>query len=169
MSPAPTPKPSQPRTMLLVVGVLAMGALLLSVLSSNKSEFEEVKWSEFSAALENPDQEQNRIVEVSIQGDMVTGTRQDRSQIRTRVPYDSELLSRIEKGGAEITFKEPESENFLKLMMYQLPGIILFIFLAVLLIRTLQAGGGKALSFGKTKANGHIKNLFLTGYLIHYL
>ena len=149
----PTQKPNQPKTALLVIGVIAMVALLLSVLSSNKNDFEDLKWYDFKAALENPAREQDRVVEATIQGNSIMGIRQDRSKVKTFVPYDDSIRKLFEESGVQITFLEPESENLMNSLFVNLPYYIMALLLAYFLYRSLQAGGGKAMSFGKSKAS----------------
>jgi cell division protease FtsH len=83
----------------------------------------------------------------------VTGEYRDGTGFATYVPpiYDT-LLPRLEERGIEITARpKRESSVWQQMLIWWVPFLIL-IGLWVFFVRQMQAGGGKAMSFGKSRA-----------------
>ncbi len=114
-----------------------------------------IKASEFFAAVEKGD-----VLSVVSKGTSADGTprtiegvyKNTHSEFRTVSPVDGALLEKMRVKGVDITFENVEGGSiWAQLMVNWLPFVgicVLFIFL----MRQLQAGGGKAMSFGKSKA-----------------
>ena len=91
-----------------------------------------------------------RVVEIKVRGDEVEGKYDDGSKFHTRgdiAPYESELLSRKIK---VIHEADDQDGIWLSIIGTWLPMIFLFV-IFIIFMRQLQAGGGKAMSFGKSK------------------
>ncbi len=145
-------KQNQPRVFVLAILVILMVAFLINIISSNQEVVTEVKWSEFKAAIESPGSENNRIVEASFQDNFLTGIRGDKSKVKTYVPNDESTRKFLEERGVVLDFQEPENDGVLKTLLINfLPMIVILLFL-FFVMRSIQSGGGKALSFGKSKA-----------------
>ncbi len=145
-------KPNQPRMLFLIIAVIVMVALLASIVTSSQETVTELKYSEFKRLVENPPNDNDRIVEAAFKENHLTGFRSDRSKVRTYVPNDESTRKFLEDHKVTLSFEEPESDNLLKSLFVQLiPMIILLVFIFIIM-RSLQAGGGKAMSFGKSRA-----------------
>jgi len=97
--------------------------------------------------------EQGGIKSVQIQGKRIKGSYVDGSgQFRTIAPDDRELIPSLMKKEVEIQVL-PEDDNpwYLTALVSWLPMIFL-IAIFVFFMRQMQAGGGKAMSFGKSRA-----------------
>lgn len=148
----PAKKPNQPKILLLVVAVIIMVGFLASIISSNQTHIMEIKYSEFKKSVEEPKSENDRIVEAVFQENHLTGIRADRSKVRTYIPYDATMRKFFEDHGVSLSFEEPETDNLLKSILVNIiPMIIILVFIFIIM-RSVQAGGGKAMSFGKSKA-----------------
>lgn len=99
----------------------------------------------------------NGIAEIGIQENEYTGVfKADYhagGNFRTLGPQDSSDLIQLlrEKSDAKIKFKEPKGPSFWSQFFYFSPFLILA-FVMFWVFRSMQAGGGKAFSFGKSKA-----------------
>lgn len=149
---APSPKANHPRILFLVLSFIVMVALLANILSSNQEVVQEVKYSEFKAAVENPQTEQDRILEASFQENHLTGIRQDKSKVRTYVPNDEHTRKFLEEHGVILNYEEPDNDSILKSFIVQIIPMIFILIFIFIIMRSVQAGGGKAMSFGKSKA-----------------
>ena len=146
------PKAKQPRVFFMIVAIIMMLLLLASIISSNQESIEEIKYSEFKKLVEDPSIENNRIVEATFQENHLTGVRKDRSKVKTYAPNDETTRKLLEDNGVILNFLEPDSDNLFKSILVNIiPMVIILIFLFIIM-RSLQSGGGKALSFGKSKA-----------------
>ena len=113
-----------------------------------------IKASEFFAAVEKGEVSSVLSKGTSADGTprTIEGVYKNHSEFRTVSPVDSALLEKMRAKGVDITFENVEGGSiWAQLMVNWLPFVgicVLFIFL----MRQLQAGGGKAMSFGKSKA-----------------
>ena len=145
-------KPNQPKVLFLILAIIVVISLFASFVSSNQDTVEDVKYSEFKAAVENPRNETDRIIEASFQDNYLTGTRSDQSKIRTYVPNDESTRKFLEENNVVLNFEEPDSDNLLKTAFINLIPMILIIAIIFFVMRSIHIGGGKAMSFGKSKA-----------------
>ena len=97
--------------------------------------------------------DQGAIKSVYLQGNRIRGSYLDGSgNFKTLAPQDSELIPALMKKGVEIQVM-PEDDNpwYLTALVSWLPMIFL-IGVFVFFMRQMQAGGGRAMSFGKSRA-----------------
>ena len=145
-------KNNQPRILILVILIICMVAVLANFISSSHETIPEIKYAEFKEMVENPRTSHDRIVEAIFQENNLTGIRSDKSAVRTYVPNDESTRAYLEKHGIALSFEEPESDNLLKSVLVNIiPMIIILVFIFIIM-RSVQAGGGKAMSFGKSRA-----------------
>ena len=145
-------KPNQSKVMFLVIAIIIMVAILANILSSTQDTVDEIKYSKFKEYVENPTSENDRIVEASFQENHLTGIRGDKSKVKTYVPNDEATRKYLEEHGVILNFLEPETDGIFKsIFVNLLPMFILLGFLFIIM-RSIQAGGGKAMSFGKSRA-----------------
>jgi cell division protease FtsH len=99
--------------------------------------------------------EEERVSEVLIQGQEIywsdsAGDR--RSNYKTFAPQDDELIKILRQKGVAINAKPPaENPWYMSVLVSWFPMLIL-IGVWIFFMRQMQAGGGKALSFGKSRA-----------------
>jgi cell division protease FtsH len=148
----PPPKQSQQmRVTMLFVGILML-FLLVHVMVKPQDEAKTLKFSEFMDAVNLPATDPNHIVEVTFKDKEITGVREDKSTIKTFGPYDSDLRKSLEGKGVRINFEPPEEMSWWKTVLINSIPFVLILVLFVFVMRQLQVGGGKAMSFGKSRA-----------------
>ncbi len=147
-----TKKPNQPRILFLVLSIIVMVAFLANIISSTHESVEEIKYSDFKESIEHPRNEESKIVEAMFQDNHLTGKRADQSKLKTYVPNDEATRKYLEDHGVKLSFQEPESDNFIKSILINiLPMIFILIFIFIIM-RSIQSGGGKAMTFGRSRA-----------------
>jgi cell division protease FtsH len=128
----------------LVLALVFFG--VFSVFNKQYRREPEIMFSEFIGAVERGD-----VREVVIQGNHIQGKYKNAEQFRTFAPDDPELVKSLRGKGVKIAAK-PEGESwFLMLLLNWLP-MLLLIGVWIFFMRQMQVGGGKAMSFGKSRA-----------------
>jgi len=136
------------KNMALWVVLLLMILLLVTVLRQGQETPAEISFTEFLAKLDS-----DQVESVTMEEGHVTGEYRDGNSFATYVPpiYDT-LVPRLEEKGIEITARpKQESSVWQQMLIWWVPFLIL-IGLWVFFVRQMQAGGGKAMSFGKSRA-----------------
>jgi cell division protease FtsH len=96
--------------------------------------------------------ESEKIAEVVIQGQELLVTDSNRNRFKVFAPQDAELIKMLRTKGVMIKAKPPaESPWYMSVLISWFPMIVL-IGVWIFFMRQMQSGGGKALSFGKSKA-----------------
>jgi cell division protease FtsH len=94
--------------------------------------------------------ESGGVMQVVIQGNNLAGT-SSQGPFKTVAPDDPDLISMLRRNNVKIEVKPEGSSTWFQIFTYWFP-IILFVGIWIFFIRQMQAGGGKALSFGKSRA-----------------
>ncbi|MEK7819869.1 MAG: ATP-dependent metallopeptidase FtsH/Yme1/Tma family protein, partial [Pseudomonadota bacterium] len=105
-------------------------------------------FSDFLTAVES-----NEVRDVTIQGSNITGHYRDGRNFATYAPDDPGLIQRMHKQGVRIS-AQPASEEaptLWGLLMSWFP-MLLLIGVWIFFMRQMQAGSGKAMGFGKSRA-----------------
>jgi cell division protease FtsH len=112
---------------------------------------EEIRYSTFL-----DDVKGGRVDNVVLQGDMVYGTRKDKTQFKTYNPETdyTALITLLVKQNVAIEGRAPKQPNFLAQLLLQLAPALLLILVFVYIMRQMQgaSGGRGAMSFGKSRA-----------------
>jgi len=134
--------------------ILAVVVYFFLPLYRSKTPREEISYSQFVTYAQA-----DRIAEVTIGDDAVTGRLRDGQNFRTFVPpNDTSYLSVLQSKGVTIKV-EPKNRNALwpNLLSTMLPFFLL-IGLWLLMLRQAQSGSNQAMSFGKSRARLHTEN-----------
>jgi cell division protease FtsH len=94
--------------------------------------------------------ESGGVNQVTIQGENITGI-SGQGPFKTYAPKDPELISMLRSKGVAITAKPMEESPWFQVFLSWVP-MLLLIGVWIFFMRQMQAGGGKALSFGKSRA-----------------
>ncbi|HUF42265.1 MAG TPA: ATP-dependent zinc metalloprotease FtsH [Verrucomicrobiae bacterium] len=128
--------------------VLALVFLVIfSVFSKQHGRDPEIVFSEFMGAVDRGD-----VQEVLIQGHSIQGKYKNGERFRTFAPNDPELVKSLRDRKVKIAAKpEDESPWYMVLLLNWFP-MLLLIGVWIFFMRQMQVGGGKAMSFGKSRA-----------------
>ena len=96
--------------------------------------------------------ERGQVLEVTIQGEKVTGKLTDGRSFKTHAPGDSGLVPLLKKKSVRIAAKPVEDSPWYMNILISWFPMILLIGIWIFFMRQMQAGGGKAMSFGKSRA-----------------
>jgi cell division protease FtsH len=107
----------------------------------------DIGYSEFLSLVET-----EQVTEVVIQGQELLVTGRDRSKFKVYAPQDANLIETLRRKNVAIRVKpEVESPWYMSVLVSWFPMIVL-IGVWIFFMRQMQSGGGKALSFGKSRA-----------------
>ena len=106
-----------------------------------------ISYTEFLVMVEN-----ERVSEVVIQGQQLFVTDLNHNRFKIYAPQDSDLIKILRGKGVSINAK-PESDSpwYMSILVSWFPMIVL-IGVWIFFMRQMQSGGGKAMSFGKSRA-----------------
>lgn len=135
------------KNLALWLTITLMVVFLFNVFNKPQHSDFEISYSAFLDAVEK-----GRVVHVTIQGNNVSGALIDGKPFKTFAPEDANLISTLRKHSVEITAKPKEdSPWYMTILVSWLPMIVL-IGVWIFFMRQMQAGGGKAMSFGRSRA-----------------
>ena len=127
--------------------ITLMMIMLYQLFSQQHLPESKISYTEFLAMVEN-----ERVAEVVIQGQELYVTDTNRNLYKVFAPQDSDLIKILRNKGVAILAKPPnESPWYMSVLVSWFPMLIL-IGVWVFFMRQMQSGGGKALSFGKSRA-----------------
>lgn len=127
--------------------ITLMMIMLYNLFNQQQMAETNLGYSEFLSMVES-----ERIAEVVIQGQELHVTDLNRSQFKVFSPNDPDLINILRTKGVAINAKPPaESPWYMSVLVSWFPMIVL-IAVWIFFMRQMQTGGGKALSFGKSRA-----------------
>jgi cell division protease FtsH len=127
--------------------LIVVGVLIWNFSSAFQTRDREVPFSEFMQMVDT-----GQVGTVTLIGNEVQGITKTNESFRTYAPPQFEGLgNKLYDKGVAITSKEPSASPWASLL-YSWAPILLMIGFWIFLMRQMQSGGNKALSFGKSKA-----------------
>jgi cell division protease FtsH len=127
--------------------LLLVFLVIFSVFSKQHGREPEVVFSEFMSSVER-----GEVQEVVIQGQNIQGKYKSGERFRSFAPNDPELVKSLRDRKVKIAAKpEDESPWYMVLLLNWFP-MLLLIGVWIFFMRQMQVGGGKAMSFGKSRA-----------------
>ncbi len=137
------------KTILFWLVIVLSCVLLWQVVkaSGNGSKEKSINFSEFMSQVN-----QGNVSDATLMGTEVQGKyRNDKTGFHTTVPANyPDMIKQLQDKGVNITVKDPQS-NWPS-WLFQILPLVLFGALWFIMIRQMQTGGSKALSFGKSRA-----------------
>jgi len=121
--------------------------LLYHLFNQPKSAQENIIYSDFVSYAEK-----GQIVEVTIQGESISGKLNSGKNFKTYAPKDAGLLQILKDKGVRIASKPAEESPWYMNVLISWVPMLLLIGVWIFFMRQMQAGGGKAMAFGKSKA-----------------
>ncbi|MCK5541662.1 MAG: ATP-dependent zinc metalloprotease FtsH [Desulfobacterales bacterium] len=131
---------------LWLVIVLLM-AMLYNIFNHQQGLQKEIGYSEFLAMVEK-----KNVKNVNIQGQNLIVTNFTGEEYKSYAPNDAKLIEILRTNGVSIQAAPPaESSMLMSIVISWLPMVVL-IGVWIFFMRQMQGGGGKAMSFGKSRA-----------------
>ncbi len=97
----------------------------------------------------------HKVKEVTVSGMEVHGTYTDGAAFHTMIPERyPEIYKTLGDSNVSVVIKEANASNWVSLLINAVPFILLLAFW-IFMMRQMQSGGNKALSFGKSRARLH--------------
>jgi len=121
--------------------------LLFNMMTQKDQEQKPITYTAFLSAVE-----EGKVREVTVQGSNIEGKYQDDTLFKTFAPDDPTLIKQLRDKGVVIQARPAEDRSFWFTLMVSWGPILLLIAVWVFFMRQMQSGGGKAMSFGKSKA-----------------
>jgi cell division protease FtsH len=121
--------------------------LLYHLFNQPKSVQENIIYSDFVSYAEK-----GQIVEVTIQGESISGKLNNGKNFKTYAPKDAGLIQILKDKGVRIASKPAEESPWYMNVLISWVPMLLLIGVWIFFMRQMQAGGGKAMAFGKSKA-----------------
>lgn len=129
--------------MWLVIGLTMI--LLFNMFNQPQPNMVEMSYSDFMATVET-----GSISQVTIKGDQIIGQSGGKN-FKVIAPADSDLIPEMRKAGVNITVKQKEETPWYITILVSWFPMLLLIGVWIFFMRQMQMGGGKAMSFGRSK------------------
>ena len=121
--------------------------LLFNMMTQKDREQKPITYTAFLEAVD-----EGKVREVTVQGSNVEGKYNDDVLFKTYSPNDPNLISELRQKGVIIQARPDEDRSFWFTLLVSWGPILLLIGVWIFFMRQMQSGGGKAMSFGKSKA-----------------
>jgi cell division protease FtsH len=139
------------KTAIFWVVLICVAVLLWTVVKTGKSRPDQaINFSQFLADVEN-----GKVKQVQIGGTEVHGEYRENAAFHTQIPLNyPDIYKLLQDKSVTMEFKDGNSSNWISLLVNASPFILLLAFW-IFMMRQMQSGGNKALSFGKSRARLH--------------
>lgn len=155
----------QQKTLTLWIAVILMTALIAKLATEGQRGVREISYPQFVSEVKS-----GRVLDVTFQGDnkifgrYVDGYPDHTSprQFKLVGPTGEQTYRMLEERGIIPNYKAEERPTFFMSLLMSWGPMIILILIFYFFLRQIQAGGGKAMSFGKSKARmltGHDKKV----------
>jgi len=141
------------RSFIIWLMVILTGIFIWQALSIQRPKEKEIIFSQFVDAVDS-----GKVASVTIQGNEISGTFQDGTAFKTFAPNDPDLVKTLRDKGVQIAAKPAKDSGFWQSLLFNGLFILLLIGVWIFFMRQMQAGGGKAMSFGKSRARVFLKD-----------
>ena len=121
--------------------------MLFNMMTEKDRGQQPISYTTFLAAVE-----EERVAQVTIQGSDIQGKFIDDTTFTTYAPDDPELIGMLRNQGIVIEAMPGDDPSFWMTLLVSWGPILLLIAVWVFFMRQMQSGGGKAMSFGKSRA-----------------
>ncbi|MBM4285602.1 MAG: ATP-dependent metallopeptidase FtsH/Yme1/Tma family protein [Deltaproteobacteria bacterium] len=106
-----------------------------------------LSYSQFLELVKN-----GKVKSVTLQGDEIAGEQLDGKHFKSYAPPDPNLVKLLQEKKVEITAKPKEDSPWYTTVLISWLPMLLLIGIWIFFMRQMQSGGGKAMSFGKSRA-----------------
>ncbi len=130
----------------LVLGLMLL--LVFNLFNNQQLREPEVVFSDFFDAVNN-----GEVSEVLIQGQVIRGKFRNDERFKTFAPNDDpDLMRTLRENSVRVAARPHESDPWYVTVLIQWFPMLLLIGVWIFFMRQMQMGGGKAMSFGKSRA-----------------
>src|SRR5687768_16866428 len=142
---------SSVKTAIFWVVIICGAVLLYAVVQGQKGRAEQpIAFSQFLNEIKG-----DRVKSVIISGNEVRGLFKDESGFKTLIPINyPDIYKLLGDKGTNVEIKEANSTHWVSVLINAIPFVLLLAFW-IFMMRQMQSGGNKALSFGKSRARMH--------------
>jgi cell division protease FtsH len=123
-----------------------MMLIMLNVFKRPDTGRGSISYSEFMNMVES-----GKVTDVTIQGEDIVGRSIQGEDFKTYAPDDPDLIKSLRSSGVRIQVEPKEDSAWFLAFLNWVP-MLLLIGVWIFFMRQMQSGGGKALSFGKSRA-----------------
>ena len=135
------------KSLLFWMVLVVVGVLIWNFSATFQTRDKSITFSEFVKLLD-----EGQIQKVTLTGNEILGTQKSGDKFRTYAPPQYEGLgNKLVERSVEVTAKEPSASPWAA-FLYGWAPILLMIAFWIVIMRQMQSGGQKALSFGKSRA-----------------
>ena len=135
------------KQMLLGLGVVLAVFALFTIFTKQSRGEPEIIFSDFGAAVER-----GEVAEVVIQGNNIQGKYKSGGSFKTFAAEDPQLVRSLRNQNVKIAAKSGEESPWYMTLLLNWFPMLLLLGVWIYFMRQMQAGGGKAMSFGKSRA-----------------
>jgi cell division protease FtsH len=135
------------RNIALWLVVVLMALLLVNFFSRTQHTAPEIIFSDFLN-----DVDHDHVSEVTIQGSQIQGETTTGEHFKTYAPNDPDLVKTLRDKGVKIAAKPADGDPWWMVLLMQWFPMLLLVGVWIFFMRQMQIGGGKAMSFGKSRA-----------------
>ncbi|MCX8022339.1 MAG: ATP-dependent zinc metalloprotease FtsH [Syntrophorhabdaceae bacterium] len=135
------------RNIFIWLFIVLLGLFIFNMYYKPKKAYESVIFSDFVEAVEG-----GSVISVTIQGRNIYGTFKNGKEFKSYAPDDPELMKILRQNNVRIQAKPDEETGFWQNIFISWFPMILLIGVWIFFMRQMQAGGGKAMAFGKSRA-----------------
>jgi len=135
------------RGVFLWLFIILLILFLFNIYHKPRKQFETMAFSDFVESVSA-----DQVSSVTIQGKNISGVMKDGRDFKTFAPEDPDLLKLIRQHKIKIQAKPDEDSGIWQSIFVSWFPMLLLIGVWIFFMRQMQAGGGKALAFGKSKA-----------------
>ncbi len=130
----------------LVIGLVVV--FLFNLFNKPQTNVQEITYSDFLNYVE-----QGKVAKVVIQNEKVDGVFENQQKFRTAIPYqDKDLIPELKRKKVTIQVKPVEETPWYLTLLISWFPMLLLIGVWIFFMRQMQTGGGRAMSFGRSKA-----------------
>ncbi|RYZ53057.1 MAG: ATP-dependent zinc metalloprotease FtsH [Proteobacteria bacterium] len=142
-------KPNQQMKFTLIIAALLLLFVMFNMMTPHKEDDKVLNYSDVVAAVDA-----DQVNQITFRGgDEIIVAKKDGAIFHSIGPQSPTLVAKLEEKKIPMKFERNEDgKTDWKSIMVQLIPIFVIVFILFILMRQLQAGGGKAMSFGKSRA-----------------
>ncbi|MFT7145009.1 MAG: cell division protease FtsH, partial [bacterium] len=126
--------------------LLALSLYQMAAPSMNAVQKEKATYSDIMNLVD-----EGAVSSIQIKGQTISALRSDGQALEALAPYDPDLIKNLRNKNVAIEVKPKEGESVLKQILISMLPIGVIILFWIVMMNKMQ-GGGKAMSFGKSKA-----------------